>query len=77
MNHIYIYIYIYIYSHRVHHNPWFDLFIRHNNSFDNQGKEVNKNDIFLRFDIKNVLPTTHSISLHLSITVRVLEFACN
>ena len=33
------------------HNPCFNLLILHNNSFDNQGSEINKNDIFLRFDI--------------------------
>ena len=35
----------------VQHNPCFNLFILHNIPFDNQGSEVNKNDIFLRFDI--------------------------
>ena len=35
----------------VHHNPCFNLLIHHNNSFDNQGSEMNKNDIFLRFDM--------------------------
>ena len=34
----------------MHHNPCFNLFIVHNIPFDNQGSEVNKNDIFLRFD---------------------------
>ena len=48
---IYIYIYIYKYSQIVHHNPCFNLFILHSNPFDNQGSEINKNDIFLRFDI--------------------------
>ena len=28
----------------VHHKPYFNLFIRHNNLFDNQGSEINKND---------------------------------
>ena len=32
------------------HNPCFNLLILHN-SFDNEGSEINKNDIFLRFDI--------------------------
>ena len=32
------------------HNPFFNLLILHN-SFDNEGSEINKNDIFLRFDI--------------------------
>ena len=36
--HTYIYIYIYKYdSQTVHHNPCFNLFVLHNNSFDNQG----------------------------------------
>ena len=48
----YIYIYIYICdSQTVHHNPCFNLFILHSNPFDNQGSEISKNDIFLRFDI--------------------------
>ena len=46
-----MYIYIYVYIYIVHHNPCFNLFVLHNNSFDNQESEVNKNDIFLRFDI--------------------------
>ena len=47
-----IYIYIYIYdSQIVPHNPCFNLFILHDNSFDNQGREVNKNDILLPFNI--------------------------
>ena len=50
MKYIYIYIYIYIYDSKiVHHNPCFNLFILHNIPFDNQGSEINKNDIFLRF----------------------------
>ena len=47
--HVYMYIYIYICSQIVHHNPCFNLFLLHNNSFDNQGNEINKTDIFLRF----------------------------
>ena len=88
---IYICIYIYIHifyryrfiydSQIVHHNPCFDLFILHDNSFDKQGSEINKNDIFLRFDIlsiyKKFLPTTHSINLYLAIIGLVLDFACN
>ena len=43
----YIYIYIYVYdSQIVPHNPSFNLFILHSNPFDNQGSEINKNDIF-------------------------------
>ena len=42
----------------VHHNPCFNLFILHNNPFDdNQGSEINKNDIFLRFDILSFTKT--------------------
>ena len=49
---IYIYTYIYIYdSQIVYRNPCFNLFILHNIPFDNQGGKINKNDIFLRFDI--------------------------
>ena len=36
----------------MHHDPCFNLFILHDNSFDNQGSEINKNNIFLRFDIR-------------------------
>ena len=45
---IYIYIYIYIYDNQivVHNNPCFNLFILYNNTFDNQGNGINKNDIF-------------------------------
>ena len=44
----YIYIYIYIYdSEIVHNNPCFNLLILHNNLFDDQANEINKNDIFL------------------------------
>ena len=42
---------IYCDSQIVHHNPCFNLFIPHNNSFDNQGSKINKNNIFLRFNI--------------------------
>ena len=33
----------------VHHDPCFNLFLLHNNSFDNPGSEINKNDVFLLF----------------------------
>ena len=53
-----VYMYIYIYdSQIVHHNPRFNLFILLSNSFDNQGNEMNKNDIFLRFDILSFTKT--------------------
>ena len=34
-----------------HHNPCFNFLVLYNNSFDNQGSKINKNDIFLRFDM--------------------------
>ena len=40
-----------MYSQIVHHSPCFNLLILHNNSFTSHGSEINKNDIFLRFDI--------------------------
>ena len=57
---MYVYIYIYIYicdSQTVHYNPCFNLFILHNIPFDNQRSEINKNDIFLRFDILSFTKT--------------------
>ena len=54
----YIYIYTHIYNSQiVHHNPCFNLFILYSNPFDNQGSEINKNDIFLRFDILSFTKT--------------------
>ena len=39
---------LYMYdSQIVHHNPCFNLFKLHNNSFDNQGSKINKSDIFI------------------------------
>ena len=62
--HIYIYKYIYIiyiwciYDNQiVHHDPCLNLFILHN-SFDDQGNEINKNDIFLCFYIMYFTKTT-------------------
>ena len=43
----------------MHHNPCFNLFILHNIPFDNQGSEINKNDIFLLFDI----PIEHPVEI--------------
>ena len=64
----------------VHHDPCFNLFLLHNNSFDNPGSEINKNDVFFTFFghtvfYKSFLPTTHSINLHLPIIALVLDFA--
>ena len=72
---------MYIYdSQIVHHNTCFNLFLLHNNSFDNQGSEINKNDIFFtsRYTVfyKNFLPTTHSTNLHLPIIALILGLAC-
>ena len=67
---IYSYVCIYISYHNiilyiydgqiVHHNPCFNLFILHNNPFDNQGSKINKNHIFLRF---NILSFTNIINI--------------
>ena len=65
----------------MHHNHYFNLLIFHNNSFDNQGSEINKNDIFLTFGhtvfYKNFLSTTHSKNLHLPIIDLVVGGARN
>ena len=66
---LYIYMYnIYnTYDNQIaHRNPSFNLLILYNNSFVNQGSEINKkNKIILNFDIlsftNNVFPTTHLI----------------
>ena len=71
----YIYTYIYRrtesnseivhYSQIVHHNPRFNLFILQNNSFDSQGSEINKSDIFLRFDILSFTKTFFLLLLYI------------
>ena len=72
---IYIYIYIYISdSQIVHHNPCFNLYT----SFDNQGSEINKNDIFLRFDILSFTKTFFlcvcgSLQQHISKTMMKIQ----
>ena len=38
----------------VHHNPCFNLFLLHNNSFDNQRSEIDKNDIFYVLTLKKL-----------------------
>ena len=61
----------------VHHNPCLNLFILHNNSFHNQGGEINKRHFFTFRHIifyKIVLATTHSINIHLAIIALVLDF---
>ena len=41
----------------MHHNPCFNSFILHNIPFNNPGSEINKNDIFSRFDILSFTKT--------------------
>ena len=41
----YTYKYVCMYKY-MHHNLCFNLFMLDNNSFDNQGSEINKNNIF-------------------------------
>ena len=59
------------------------IFLYTFNIFDNQGSKVNKNDIFLRFDILSFRKTffqlqiTDSINLHLAIIALVLDFFHN
>ena len=48
----------------VHHNPCFNLFILHSNPFDNQGSEINKNDIF------NVLTYCVYIYIYIDIYIK-------
>ena len=55
----------------MHHKPCFNLFILHNNLFNNQGSEINKNDIFCKFPhtvfYENFLPTLlYSLSLYIT-----------
>ena len=58
----------------VHHKPFFDLFILHNNLFDNQGSEINKNNMFCTLQhtvfYENFLPTLlYSLFLSLSLSL--------
>ena len=61
------------YNQIVHHKPSFNLFTLYcNNLFDNQGSEINKNDIFCTFRhtafYENFLPTLlYSPSLYIYI----------
>ena len=52
-----------------HKPPCFNLFILHSNLFNNQGSEINKNDIFCSFPhtvfCKNFLPTFFLLSLYI------------
>ena len=42
---MYVCMYVCMYKY-MHHNLCFNLFMLDNNSFDNQGNEINKNNIF-------------------------------
>ena len=42
---MYVCMYVCMYKY-MHHNLCFNLFMLDNNSFDNQGSEINKNNIF-------------------------------
>ena len=42
-----------------HHKPCFNLFILHNNLFDNQGSKLNKNVYFCTFQHTYILPITN------------------
>ena len=75
------YFLLYIYdSQTVHHNSCFNLFILHNNSFDNQRSEINKNNISFMFRqsafYKNFLPTIRTLSMHFcwSVLTSALSF---
>ena len=73
---VYIYTYIYMYIHDsqiVHHNPSLNLFILHNIPFDNQGSEINKNNIFLRFDILSFTKTFFLLHMKQIKHIYVLE----
>ena len=54
----------------VHHKPCSNLFILHNNLLDNQGSEINKDDIFCTFQhtvlYEKFLPTLfYSLSIYI------------
>ena len=67
---IYTYTYIYAYVHTyMHHNPSFNLFIFHNSSFDNQGSEIIKSDILLRFDILSLMKTFFLLFIYIYIHI--------
>ena len=56
----------------MHHNPCFNSFILHNHSFDNQGSEINKNDIFIYFDIMSFTKTQSNIYIYIYIYIYAL-----
>ena len=58
----------------VHHNPCFNLFILHNIlfiPFENQGSEINKNDIFLRFYILSFTKTFFLLLLYIYVYIYI------
>ena len=79
---VYIYIYISIYdSNILHHHPCFNLLILYNNPFENQGSEININNIFLNFSTYCLLRKVSSNytfnKFSLAIIALVLDFVYN
>ena len=58
----------------MHHNPCFDYFILHNNSFDNQGSEINKKKICLRFFTHFLRFVFHKIFLPIYIYIYIYMY---
>ena len=62
----------FIYHNQIaHHKPCFNLFLLHNDLFDNQGSEINKSDIFCTFRHTVFLLKTFQLP---SIISSILEF---
>ena len=59
----------------MHHNPCFNLSILLNNPFDNQGSEINKNDIFLRFNILS-FTKTFFLLIYIYICMYIYMYVC-
>ena len=64
----------------MHHTPCFNLFIPHNNLFDDQGSEINKNDTFCTFRHtvfdENFLSTLSNLCFTLALNIYIRSF-CN
>ena len=69
----------------VYHKPCFNLFIIHNNLFNNQGSKINKSNIFFMFQhtvfYKNFCPTllyplilSLSLSLYINVHMSVYTY---
>ena len=73
-------MYVCIYQY-IHTYPCFNLFILHNNSFDNQGSEINENNLFFTFRHISFTKTffllhIQKIYMHINITTEVfLDFS--